>query len=110
MSCVGVFLPMLVPYFGIAFASHLALDFLNHKGEQLFYPYRKRFSIGICSASGLVNRLFLLCGSGSLRRSDLKAADRHDPAPVKIHAIRNVFSVQNPSARRGIVSSPREIS
>ena len=40
MSCVGVFLPMLVPYFGIAFASHLALDFLNHKGEQLFYPYR----------------------------------------------------------------------
>mgnify|MGYP005924694307 FL=1 len=63
MSCVGVFLPMLVPYFGIAFASHLALDFLNHKGEQLFYPYRKRFSIGICSASGLVNRLFLLCGS-----------------------------------------------
>lgn len=52
MSCVGVFLPMLVPYFGIAFASHLALDFLNHKGEQLLYPYRKRFSLGICSASG----------------------------------------------------------
>ena len=63
MSCVGVFLPMLVPYFGIAFASHLALDFLNHKGEQLLYPYRKRFSLGICSASGLVNRLFLFCGS-----------------------------------------------
>ena len=63
MSCVGVFLPMLVPYFGIAFASHLALDFLNHKGEQLLYPYRKRFSLGICSASGLMNRLFLFCGS-----------------------------------------------
>ncbi len=47
MSCVGVFLPMLVPYFGIAFASHLALDFLNHKGEQLLYPYRKRFSLGM---------------------------------------------------------------
>ena len=55
MSCVGVFLPMLVSYFGIAFASHLALDFL--------YPYRKRFSLGICSASGLMNRLFLFCGS-----------------------------------------------
>lgn len=36
MSCVGIFLPMLVPYFGIAYASHLALDFLNHKGEQIF--------------------------------------------------------------------------
>ena len=63
MSSVGVFLPILVPYFGIAFASHLVLDFLNHKGEQLLYPYRKRFSLGICSASGLVNRLFLFCGS-----------------------------------------------
>ena len=63
MSSVGVFLPILVPYFGIAFVSHLALDFLNHKGEQLLYPYRKRFSLGICSASGLVNRLFLFCGS-----------------------------------------------
>ena len=63
MSSVGVFLPILVPYFGIAFASHLVLDFLNHKGEQLLYPYRKRFSLRICSASGLVNRLFLFCGS-----------------------------------------------
>ena len=63
MSSVGVFLPILVPYFGIAFASHLVLDFLNHKGEQLLYPYRKRFSLGICSASGLVNRLVLFCGS-----------------------------------------------
>ena len=63
MSSVGVFLPILVPYFGIAFASHLVLDFLNHKGEQLLYPYRKRFSLRIYSASGLVNRLFLFCGS-----------------------------------------------
>ena len=63
MSCVGIFLPMLVPYFGIAYASHLALDFLNHKGEQIFYPYRKRFSLGICTASGLVNKLCLFCGS-----------------------------------------------
>ena len=63
MSSVGVFLPILVPYFGIAFASHLVLDFLNNKGEQLLYPYRKRFSLRICSASGLVNRLFLFCGS-----------------------------------------------
>lgn len=63
MSSVGVFLPILVPYFGIAFASHLVLDFLNHKGEQLLYPYRKRFSLRICSASGLINRLFLFCGS-----------------------------------------------
>ena len=62
-SSVAVFLPMLVPYFGAAFLSHLALDLLNHKGEQLFYPHRKRFSLGICTASGLINKVFLLCGS-----------------------------------------------
>lgn len=62
-SSVAVFLPMLVPYFVIAYVSHLALDLLNHKGEQLFYPNRKRFSFGICSASGRVNRLFLFCGT-----------------------------------------------
>lgn len=62
-SSVAVFLPMLVPYFGAAFLSHLILDLLNRKGEQLFYPYQKRFSLGICSASGLINKIFLLCGS-----------------------------------------------
>ena len=61
-SSVAVFLPMLVPYFGAAFLSHLILDLLNRKGEQLFYPYQKRFSLGICSASGLINKIFLLCG------------------------------------------------
>ena len=62
-SSVAVFLPMLVPYFGAAFLSHLVLDLLNHKGEQLFYPYKKRFSFGICSASGLINKILFLCGS-----------------------------------------------
>ena len=63
MSCVAVFLPMLIPYFGVAFASHLALDLLNHKGEQLLYPHKKRFSLGLCSASGFVNRVFLFAGT-----------------------------------------------
>ena len=62
MSSVGVFCQYWSHILGL-FASHLVLDFLNHKGEQLLYPYRKRFSLGICSASGLVNRLFLFCGS-----------------------------------------------
>jgi len=30
-SCVEVFLPMMLPYFGIAYLSHLALDLLNKK-------------------------------------------------------------------------------
>ena len=83
MSCVGVFLPMLVPYFGIAYASHLALDFLNHKGEQLLYPYRKRFSLGICSASGLVNRLCSVLRFCCVRGGDAETSGRHDFASIR---------------------------
>ena len=45
-----------VPYFGIAFLSHLGIDLLNRKGERLFFPLKKRFSFGICSSRGLVNQ------------------------------------------------------
>ncbi len=83
MSCVGIFLPMLVPYFGIAYASHLALDFLNHKGEQLFYPYRKRFSLGICSASGLVNRLCSVLRFCFVSGGDAETSDRHDFSSIR---------------------------
>lgn len=61
-GCVLVFLPMAAPYFGIAFASHLAIDLLNRKGERLFYPWKKGFSLKLCSSKGLVNKLmFRIC-------------------------------------------------
>lgn len=63
-GCVAVFLPLMVPYFSIAFISHLVLDFLNRKGERLLYPLRCRFSLGICSSKGLVNKL--ICKAGFL--------------------------------------------
>ena len=73
MSCVGVFLPVFGAVFlGLLLHLILALDFLNHKGEQLLYPYRKRFSLGICSASGLMNRLFLFLRFCFVRKVTLK--------------------------------------
>lgn len=62
-GCVAVLLPALAPYFGTAFVSHLALDLLNYKGQQLLYPARKFFRLGLCTASGVVNQILLVCGS-----------------------------------------------
>lgn len=62
-GCVTVFLPAAAPYFGIAFLSHLALDLLNRRGERLFYPWKKGFSLKLCSSKGLANYLLFRIGS-----------------------------------------------
>lgn len=75
-GCVMIFLPLAAPYFGIAFASHVALDLLNRKGERLLYPWRKGFSLNLCSSKGLVNRLLFRIGSaGSIGLFALYLAD-----------------------------------
>lgn len=61
-GCVAGFLPLLAPYFGIAFCSHLAADLLNRKGERLFFPLKKGFRLNLCSSKGLVNRLLFRSG------------------------------------------------
>lgn len=61
-GCVAGFLPLLAPYFGIAFLSHLIADLFNRKGERLFFPMKKGFRLNLCSSKGLVNRiLFRVC-------------------------------------------------
>ncbi len=61
-SCVEVFLPLMVPYFGIAYISHLSLDLLNKKGEKLLYPLGKGFCLRMCSSKGLVNKILFGIG------------------------------------------------
>ena len=46
--------------FLIGYASHLLLDLLNHKGEQLLWPMRKRYCLGMCSAGGIVDNALLV--------------------------------------------------
>ena len=50
----------------LALLSHLVLDFFNRKPEKLFWPWKKGFCLGFCSARGLVNRALLGCGMVSL--------------------------------------------
>lgn len=62
-GCVSVILPPVASYFGIAFFSHMAIDFLNKKGLQLFYPLRARISLKLCSADGAVDRIMRWIGT-----------------------------------------------
>lgn len=53
--------PFALP-FCVAMASHIALDLLNRKGMQLFYPLNRRFALRLCASNGMADRLFCLAG------------------------------------------------
>lgn len=55
--CVYIIFPMLVKYFAVGFCSHLVIDLLNHRGEQLLFPCKKRFCLDIASSHGFINEL-----------------------------------------------------
>ena len=42
-------------YFIIGYLSHLLIDTLNTKGEQLLWPLPRRFCFGLCKANGLAD-------------------------------------------------------
>lgn len=54
--------PTYVLPFVIGYASHLVLDVLNYKGEQLLFPLKKKFSLGLCKSDGIVNNILLVVG------------------------------------------------
>ena len=55
--CVYIIFPMLAEYFAVGFCSHLIIDLLNHRGEQLLFPCKKRFCLDIASSHGLINEV-----------------------------------------------------
>nr|NNM90128.1 metal-dependent hydrolase [Bacilli bacterium] len=42
----------------VGYSSHIVIDLLNKKGEQLFFPLKPRFALHFCSAEGFWNRAF----------------------------------------------------
>lgn len=64
-GCVEVVFPMMVPYFGIAFATHLVTDLCNHKKVHLWYPLRGGICFGLCHAHGFANRILFYTGTGA---------------------------------------------
>lgn len=45
------------------YVSHLAIDLPNKKGEQLFFPSKKRLKLGLVEASGIANNVAMFVGS-----------------------------------------------
>lgn len=62
-ASVYLIAPTAVPYFAIGFGTHLLLDLLNFKGEQLLYPLKKTYSLKVCNSSGVVNDLLFAFGT-----------------------------------------------
>lgn len=54
--------PMTGKAFFCGFISHLALDLLNYKGEQLFWPLPNKLCMGLCSSNQWVNQLIQAVG------------------------------------------------
>lgn len=66
MGTIGVptqYRDVIVVSFAFAYMSHLLIDLLNKKGEQLLFPLPNRYCLKLCTASGLGNELTGLCGS-----------------------------------------------
>ena len=52
-----------VPYFALAFISHILTDLLNYKKVRLFYPLQKGVCFKICHAKGFVNSALFAIGT-----------------------------------------------
>lgn len=52
-----------VPYFAIAFISHIVADLFNYKKVRLFYPLQKGVSFKMCHAKGFVNSALFVMGT-----------------------------------------------
>ncbi len=60
--CVYVAIPMAVPYFTIAFASHLFTDIFNFKKVRLLYPLPGGICLKLFHADGAANALLFTLG------------------------------------------------
>lgn len=58
-----VIFPIVVPYFAIAFISHLATDIFNFKDVRLLYPLKGGLSFHLFHAHGIANSV--LCAIGT---------------------------------------------
>ncbi|HBA97840.1 MAG TPA: metal-dependent hydrolase [Lachnospiraceae bacterium] len=65
-GAVALIYPAAVPYFSIAFISHILADLLNYKKVRLFYPLKKGISFKICHATGLVNSALFIVGTSAV--------------------------------------------
>ncbi len=61
-GCLYIICAPLAPAFLIGYGTHIILDFFNKGGMCLFWPIRKRFCLGICSANKTANAVLETVG------------------------------------------------
>ncbi len=61
-ALIGILLPQAMMGFAVGYASHLVIDILNRKGEQLLFPIQKRFCLDVCDSNGVINKLLFYVG------------------------------------------------
>jgi inner membrane protein len=62
-ALVGIILPTAMPYFAVAFISHLATDLFNFKKVRLLYPLKGGVSFHMFHAKGIANSFIFMAGS-----------------------------------------------
>lgn len=62
MGLSGGYRDVIVISFVFSYMSHLLIDLLNKKGEQLLCPLPERYCLKLCSASGVGNEVAGICG------------------------------------------------
>jgi inner membrane protein len=62
-ALIGVILPTAMPYFAVAFLSHLFTDLFNYKKVRLLYPLQGGVSFHMFHAKGMANSILFLAGS-----------------------------------------------
>lgn len=50
-------IPKYAMWFAVGYASHLAIDLLNKKGESLFFPMHVKVSFNLCTSDGITNKV-----------------------------------------------------
>lgn len=56
---VGLFCMPIAPAFGIGVISHLILDITNKRSLQLFFPFKVKVCMNICSSNGKANNIIM---------------------------------------------------
>ena len=54
--------PILVPYFGLGYFSHIFIDLFNKKNVQLFHPFNKGICFKLCYANKHGNKVLMYIG------------------------------------------------
>lgn len=61
--CIWVFSRTFAIMWFVGYLSHLLVDYLNTKGEQLFWPMPNRSCLKVCKANGPVNKFLFYFGA-----------------------------------------------